>query len=509
MIKIINLQIDESRPIPPFRCEEIGKNQLAKEWKCWRSALEIYFEAYDVSDQKKMRAKLLHFGGKQLQRVYENLPDADKLPLVSTKSNWYDHAIAKLDEYFEPGRQYILERCRLRKMRQEKNERFAHFVLRIRQQLGDCGLEKYAADVREVLTEIYVIDVIVEGCASEELRRRILQKDITLAEVESMGAMMEGVEQQVNDFTCLNGNEQSREQQAEKVFRVQKRGPMKQPPVVPNRWPNRRMPQSREIKCFNCGTQGHIAMSVECKARNQTCRRCKRVGHFEAVCRKRFAPADVPLHQKTKKVRLVEKIDQKSNDLSSTDSKLDSKSDTSGKSYYCFHFGNDTNILECKIGGVLLDVLVDSGSDVNLIHSTAWETLKQQRVVVYEMQKGGDEVIKGFGSKTPLNILGSFKAKIEIGNKSECAKFFVVKEGQRCILGDTTAKALGVLKIGVEVNQVNNVPFGKIKDVQVQIHMDPTFKPVFQPVRRVPLPYESAVNQKLDQLLDRDIIEVK
>lgn len=70
-------------------------------------------------------------------------------------------------------------------------------------------------------------------------------------------------------------------------------------------------------------------------------------------------------------------------------------------------------------------------------------------------------------------------------------------------------KLLGVLKIGVEVNQVNNVPFGKIKDVQVQIHMDPTFKPVFQPVRRVPLPYESAVNQKLDQLLDRDIIEVK
>ena len=56
-----------------------------------------------------MRAKLFHFGGKQLQRVYENLPDIDKLPLVSTQSNWYDFAVAKLDEYFEPGRQYILE----------------------------------------------------------------------------------------------------------------------------------------------------------------------------------------------------------------------------------------------------------------------------------------------------------------------------------------------------------------------------------------------------------------
>lgn len=100
-------QIDETRPIPPFRCEEIGKNQLAKEWKSWKSALEIYFDAYDISDQKKMRAKLLHFGGKQLQRVYENLPDTDKLHLVSLKANWYDIAVSKLDEYFEPGRQYI------------------------------------------------------------------------------------------------------------------------------------------------------------------------------------------------------------------------------------------------------------------------------------------------------------------------------------------------------------------------------------------------------------------
>ena len=39
--------------------------------------------------------------------------------------------------------------------------------------------------------------------------------------------------------------------------------------------------------------------------------------------------------------------------------------------------------------------------------------------------------------------------------------------------------------------------------------MNPVFKPVFQPVRRIPLPYESAVNAKLDQLLAQDIIEVK
>lgn len=158
----------------------------------------------------------------------------------------------------------------------------------------------------------------------------------------------------------------------------------------------------------------------------------------------------------------------------------------------------------------MLDLLVDSGSDVNLIHSAAWERLKQHGVIVEDMRKGCQEIIKGYGSKVPLNVLGSFRAKVEIGFKSEMATFFVVQEGQRCIMGDQTAKALGVLKIGIEVNQLDRkiVPFGKIKDVQVQIHMDPAFKPVFQPVRRIPLPYEAAVNGKLDQLLAQDIIEV-
>lgn len=165
--------------------------------------MEIYFDAYDVTDQRKRRAKLSHLGGKQLQRVYDNLPDGDKIPLVATKVNWYDIAVEKLDAYFEPGRQYILERCRLRKIKQERNERFSHFVMRIRQQLSDCGLEKYSVEVKEVLTEIFVIDTIVEGCVSDELRRRILQKDRSLSEIVEMGAMMEGVEQQIRDIGTL------------------------------------------------------------------------------------------------------------------------------------------------------------------------------------------------------------------------------------------------------------------------------------------------------------------
>lgn len=110
-----------------------------------------------------------------------------------------------------------------------------------------------------------------------------------------------------------------------------------------------------------------------------------------------------------------------------------------------------------------------------------------------------------------MDVLGTFTAEIIIGTRSTTAEFFVVNGGQKDLLGDTTAKHLGVLKIGLDVNQVDDqpVPFAKISGIQAHIRTDPHIKPVFQPLRRVPIPLEDNVNKKLEQLLARDIIEVK
>lgn len=115
--------MEDSRPVPQFRCDDIEKNKLYKEWRIWKGALECFFDAYDVVDQKKKRAKLLHLGGPQLQRVFQNLPDREKFPMVSTEKQWYDVAINALDAFFQPSRQDCLERHRLRNMKQKEGER--------------------------------------------------------------------------------------------------------------------------------------------------------------------------------------------------------------------------------------------------------------------------------------------------------------------------------------------------------------------------------------------------
>lgn len=121
--------MDETRPMPQFRCEDIAKARLHHEWNDWKSGLERYFDANDITDQYKKRAKLLYLGGPQLDKVFINLPDGNKFPLVATEKRYYDVAVAALDNYFQPVKQDILERHRLRQMKQLPNENFSHYMV--------------------------------------------------------------------------------------------------------------------------------------------------------------------------------------------------------------------------------------------------------------------------------------------------------------------------------------------------------------------------------------------
>lgn len=168
--------MDDSRAVPPFRCDKIETSKLAREWKAWKESLECYFAAYDITDQKVMRAKMLHLGGSALQTVFKNLKDPDHVPLVAVVPRWYDAAIAKLDEFFEPRHQSTSERRKLRQMKQIPGERFADYVIRLKQQVAECGFEKYGSEIEQVLKDIYLTDAVVEGCSSNEVRKMILLK---------------------------------------------------------------------------------------------------------------------------------------------------------------------------------------------------------------------------------------------------------------------------------------------------------------------------------------------
>lgn len=108
----------------------------------------------------------------------------------------------------------------------------------------------------------------------------------------------------------------------------------------------------------------------------------------------------------------------------------------------------------CKVGGVKLNMIIDSGSDANIIGWEEWSKMKEGGVQIIEQVKGSDRVFMGYANHKQLKVMGTFKAEIEVGGKKLLDLFYVIKEGQRSLLGRETAQKLGVLKMGLNVNEV-------------------------------------------------------
>lgn len=154
-----------------FNCEGEPAS-LDSSWERWKSALEIYLLVSNIESLVKKRTTLLHIGGLTLQEVYYNIPETDAEE--AERVDVYKIAVKKrTDEYFSPKQSKIYERHVFRIMRQEDEQIFENFLLRLRTQA-----EKYQFKDKGK----HLIDQITEKCSSVELRKKIVSRgdNITL-----------------------------------------------------------------------------------------------------------------------------------------------------------------------------------------------------------------------------------------------------------------------------------------------------------------------------------------
>ena len=157
--------------------------------------------------------------------------------------------------------------------------------------------------------------------------------------------------------------------------------------------------------------------------------------------------------------------------------------------------------IEVIIGGCKLSMILDSGANTNIIDMQTWEWLKRSKVKFKSARS--DKKLFAYASQTLLDVIGTFSCEVYAGRNTTNVAFCVISGKGDPPLGKDTASGLGVLKIRIDIVEVNTSSqtigevlqekypevfsgVGKLKDRAVQLHIDPNVKPVAQPIRGTP-----------------------
>lgn len=460
-----------------FDCEG-EPSSVGIRWERWKRALFIYLDASSIVESEKKRASLLHFGGLGLQEIFYNIPDANVS--ATDSSDVFKVAIEKLDAYFTPKQSKVYERHLFRLIKQE-DEKFEKFLVRLRQQADKCQFKD---------KDDQIIDQITEKCSSKELRKKILQTgdSMTLDKIIAEANALEAVNRQLEDF----GDGPSKNQEINKVDLKFKKGDVK------DNYRNR----VDKSGCGRCGNRNHHSQDSNCPARDKSCLKCGLKGHFRQYCKTRL-----PIKRKNEmNYNSTEKKRFKNTRQNEREDTKESNKNGNNL-HYVFKIDEESE-LGCEIGGIPVNMLVDSGCKCNLVTSKTWQIMKDNRIKIINQTQNPNKSFYGYGSKDPLKVMGSFEAVVKIADRSEHAIFYIIHDGTKNLLGRETAMKMGVLKIGLDVNQIEtDKPFPKFRNIQVNIAINDNIQPVSQPYRRIPIPLEDKVNNKIKELIERDIIE--
>ena len=462
--------------------------------------LDCYFAVAGTKDDKKVPVLLMGISATQ----YQTLRDLVS-PAVPKEVDFKTLQTHLTNHYGKPRNQR-LERTRFCTLARLDRESIADFEIRVRKAARYCNFGTTLED--------NLLEQFISGVNYPALTRKLVENnDVnTLAEAVKVAGTVELLDGE-QGASCKPDTATGVVAQVSQTRHRRHSKPASS--AASNNNDNNNSKNSKMV-CFRCSKTGHKANDESCPARGKTCRTCRQEGHFAGAkyCRK-----------KRNQSSRTNAINEEPADNDDTNTTQDSTTAVDNYFGHQFALSNEqcgTKTPKCKgiIRGKSVSFLIDSGAVDNVVDIRTYHELGNDIQL-----KPATKKLYAFGQSIPLALLGQFDASITVNDNTITATFFVF-DGNACnLLSADTASKLHVLNVGHDICSLSKnsnvdletfvkakypecfIGVGKLKNVQVKLHIDPNCEPVAQPVRRLPFSYRDKVEKALSKLIDEDIIE--
>ncbi|KAM7281316.1 uncharacterized protein ISCGN_006398 [Ixodes scapularis] len=496
--------------LPPFDLDATDPTNIGTEWRKWITRFENFLIAFDVKNDARKRSLLLHYAGERVHELCDTLPDQQSGPTSSTTPdadtpsvttrNSYQSLKDKLDAYFNPRMNTTFEVFQFRQAKQLEGESVGQFSIRLRLLARNCGFANADEEIK---------NQIIFATTSSRLRRVALRQDLNLPSLLNQARLLEDVNRAT---TAMEGSSTTTTVQAisgqPRYGHAGTSRNAQQPRCFSSHLKYGGSAQQRTHvsppQCFHCGAPWpHEGGQVNCPAKFASCKACGRKGHYGKVCQSAHKPIFQISH--------------------------DSDSDESVYAVGTISQVSHQNLPEVhlQVNNTPITFLIDTGASVSVIGTSTLNKLG----ALTKLQQAGTRIY-AYGSDAPLPIIGKLSVTLKYRDSDTTEDVFVIEGTVKSLLSFAAANRLGLIQITYAIQghsqkdarSNGEVPpnllktplaafpelcagVGKLKNLQVHLHIDKAIAPVAQPHRRIPFAVRSKVEEKISQLLALDIIE--
>lgn len=239
-------------------------------WPEWKQRFSRYRTAVKLNKEEDevQVCTLIYALGKEAEQIYKTFV------FEVGEEEDYETVLGKFDSYFVPQVNVIHERARFHLRAQKPGESAEEYIRSLHELAETCAFGPVKNE--------HIRDRLVIGIIDKELSEKMqLMPKLTLSEAVELVRQSEQVKEHISEQTASSSsthlNEVARQWQ-------QQRKEKGRPKTGHRQTSTHQRENTGEWKCKRCDRNHE---RNKCPAKNATCRRCNKTGHFAVVCRTR------------------------------------------------------------------------------------------------------------------------------------------------------------------------------------------------------------------------------